>query len=110
MSNQTATLPADVGLCSCNARNSLRATKCHACGETLPWGKAQPEPKPKAAGPPKIAGALSNRASFNTEALGLFGVGIVVFIIAFIFPIAGWWMYRYFSSEESPLATYAMLG
>ena len=109
MPDQVAALPADVGLCSCSARNSLRATRCHSCGSTLPWVKPKAEPKFKA---PKIEGALSNNVNtgVDTEALTTFGIGCVVFVVSLMFPFVGLWLYRYFSSDESPLAGYAMAG
>lgn len=104
-------LPADVGLCGCNARNSLRATRCHSCGNTLPWAKPAPEPKPKAAKPQSAAANPAPKASVSvdSEALALFGVGIVIFFLSLFSPF-GFAMYRWFSREESPLANYAAAG
>jgi len=110
MPDSTAALPADVGLCTCAARNSLRATRCHSCGSTLPWVKAAPEPKINAQKMKAASAVGSSVANAGDEALVSLGVGILVFAAAFIFPFIGLWMYRHFSEEESPLAMFAALG
>ena len=111
MSKQAASLPADVGLCHCNVRNSKRATRCHACGETLPWVKPAPAPKIKPQGPPKIAGGLNANVNvgIDSEAIGLWGFGLVVFLVSIFFPL-GFTAYRILSRYESPLANFAGAG
>jgi hypothetical protein len=111
MPDAAVALPPDVGLCTCQTRNSLRATRCHNCGSTLPWVKVKPEPAPKSAKPPKIEGALNNKVSVNvdTDTLTVWGVGMVVFFISLFFPFVGLWIYRAFH-DESPVANFAAAG
>ena len=109
LSTQTTNLPPDVGLCTaCSARNSKRASRCHACQALLSWA-----PQPKAEKPKTAKAASTPRISapvVSSEAATLWGIGLVVFIASLFLPFVGWWLYRYFSNEESPLANFAAAG
>lgn len=104
---QPSDLPPDVGLCqSCGARNSKRATRCHACNQMLSWAPVPKEPKPiKVPSAPKISAP-----TIDPEAASVWGIGMVVFIASFCIPLLGFGLYKYFSNEESPLANFAAAG
>lgn len=124
------TLPKDVGLCaSCNARNSKHGSRCHACGATLPWVKVKatkvaPSAPTPAAAPRQSAATTSpsphhkplpppakpSLQGFNPASGVDWGASItfvlltfVVFAASLIIPILGFFLYRHFAEEESPL-------
>lgn len=111
----TANLPKDVGLCTgCNARNSKHATKCHSCSAVLPWAAKkvaaaaptaaqraalQPTPAPVKVAPASSANFLSDVDWGSTVAA--FFLALAVFFGSLIFPIGGFYPYRYFDREEN---------
>jgi ribosomal protein L40E len=104
--------PSDVGLCAqCNAKNSLRATRCHACGATLPWETARLE---------KARGKASSAARRQSQAVArgqdfspLLKTGLanlLTFVLCFCAPFIGYFIWRYLDNEDSPYSGAAFFG
>jgi ribosomal protein L40E len=118
-------LPPDVGLCAkCEAKNSKHASRCHACGEVLPWSKeARVAAKPKApiapAFNPGPAGALPpvdrgvqihNAAVTAGEWAVIGGLGMVFFLIGLGGGLIAALLYRYLNNTESKFANWVLAG
>lgn len=107
-----APTPSDVGLCAqCNAKNSLRATRCHACGATLPWETARLE---KARGKASSAARRQSQAVARGQdfsALVKTGLAnLLAFVLCFCAPFIGYFIWRYLDNEDSPYTGAAFFG
>lgn len=93
-------LLADVGTCDkCDAKNSLRATKCHACGAVLPWETARLQKSDKAN---RVAAARNVRAASTTGDVLVTGfLWLVVFCLCAMMPLIGYFAWRVLDNGES---------
>lgn len=118
-------LPPDVGLCAkCEAKNSKHASRCHACGEVLPWSKeAKVAAKPKAPTAPAFnpgpAGSLPpvdrgiqmhNMAVTAGEWAVIGAIGLVFFVIGLGGGLIAAFLYRYLNNTESKFANWVLAG
>jgi hypothetical protein len=106
-------LPADVGICAaCGSRNSMRATRCHACGATLPWESEKLEKQAAAA---QVAAARKAEAAQMGRAAGDAGMTSLLYFLVIVLcfsvsPLVGFFIWKWLDSQESKYAGAAFTG
>jgi ribosomal protein L40E len=107
--------PADVGACSaCGAKNSTRATKCHACGATLPWEAVRLEQAKRAAQALAASKAQAAKVAIaQGQDLGdMLYAGLTNFAVFWVCapPVLGYFLWRYLDSQDSKYSGAAFCG
>lgn len=102
-------LPDDVGLCAkCQSKNSRSLSRCHACGEILPWAR----PKPRSQTPSPVKSPVAQKVqNFDWIAIALtFLSGALIFLFSLIIFPLGIFLWRYLDEQNSRFVNVALTG
>lgn len=108
-------MAADFGACiECGKNNSFSATRCYGCSSILPWAQAQLDKaaaKAKDSTAKRQAKVATKIAAPRVEIdFGYWAIGLFVTLVSFGVPPLGYFLYRYFSADDSDLAGFARAG
>lgn len=86
----------------CGENNSMSIQVCRSCGAPLPWAKS--------AVPKKGTQVAQRAAGVSAEPLIFWLTGLLIFVVSFMVPYAGYRLYNYLSEETEGLAKFAAIG
>jgi hypothetical protein len=86
----------------CNENNAMSTQACRRCGAPLPWAKS--------AVPKKSAQVAQQASGVSAEPLIFWLLGILIFVVSFVFPFFGYRLHKYLAEETEGLAKFAAFG